>query len=182
MKIAVYAGSFDPLHIGHLAVMKRLSEEGTFDWVYLVVSPQSPFKHTDTSTGRARYEAAVEAVSRHEGLKVTVEDIELGMKPPYYTIRTLDALRSREPGNEFTLVMGGDQLAHLRGWREWQRILLEYGIAVYPRSGYDCETLRQEIMYEDSRYKITLLDAPLVDISSTEIRETGGKDVDKFLM
>ena len=182
MKIAVYAGSFDPLHIGHLAVMKCLSEEGTFDRVYLVVSPQSPFKNTDTDTAWARFRAAQEAVTRHEGLKVTVEDIELGMKPPYYTIRTLDALHSREPDNEFTLVMGGDQLAHLRGWREWQRILLEYGIAVYPRSGYDCETLRQEIMYEDSRYKITILDAPLVDISSTEIREAGGKDVDKFLM
>lgn len=181
MKIAVYAGSFDPLHLGHLAIMECLSGGGLFDWVYLVVSPQSPFKNTDLSTGRARYEAAVEAVSRHEGLKVKVEDIELGMEPPYYTIRTLDELKRREPDNEFTLVMGGDQLARIRGWRDYQRILSEYGVAVYPRSGYDSETLKGDLLKESEKYKITLIDAPLVDISSTEIRE-GRSDMSKWLM
>lgn len=181
MKIAVYAGSFDPLHLGHLAIMEHLSNGGLFDCVYLVVSPQSPFKHTDISSGQARYEAAMKAVARHKGLKVKVEDIELGMEPPYYTIRTLDALKRREPENEFILVMGGDQLALLRGWRDWQRILSEYGVAVYPRSGYDCENLRIDLLKESEEYKIMLLDAPLVDISSTEIRE-GQRDMNKWLM
>ena len=84
MRIAVYSGSFNPLHIGHQAILEYLTREAGFDWVYLVVSPQSPFKDASNAlTGRERYEAAVAAVKRHPEIHVWVDDIELGMEPPH---------------------------------------------------------------------------------------------------
>ena len=124
MKIAVYSGSFNPLHIGHLAIIRHMTEKACFDHVYLIVSPKNPLKDEISSeTGQKRYEAAVHAVARHPELKVTVEDIELNMPEPHYTIRTLDALKRREPENSFTLVMGADNLADIRRWRDYSRIL-----------------------------------------------------------
>ena len=147
MRIAVYPGSFDPLHIGHLAILEYLTTDAEFDMVYLIVSPQNPFKSPEKAANAAeRYKAAAEAVGRHPELRVKVDDIELSMPAPQYTIRTLDALREREPGNEFSLVMGADNLGGLLRWKD--------------------------------------AGAPIVDISSTEIREreAAGDDMSGFLM
>ncbi|MBQ1682833.1 MAG: nicotinic acid mononucleotide adenylyltransferase, partial [Bacteroidales bacterium] len=119
MRIAVYSGSFDPLHIGHQAIMEYLTRDSGFDWVYLVISPQNPFKDPQKAlSGERRYRAAIDAVRRHPELHVWVDNIELGMEPPHYTIRTLDALRRREPENEFTLVIGADNLENFFCWRD----------------------------------------------------------------
>lgn len=185
MKIAVYSGSFYPLHIGHQSIMEYLTCSRDFDWVYLIVSPQSPFKDpSNVLTGRERYDAAVEAVCRHPEIRVWVDDIELLMPPPHYTIRTLEALKEREPENDFTLVVGADNLDCFRGWFQYERILLEFGIAVCPREGYDMEALRDDLLAENPAYRIELLDAPVVTISSTQIREAmkKGADVSAFLM
>lgn len=212
MRIAVYSGSFDPLHIGHQAIMEYLTREKAFDWVYLVISPQNPFKDPSKAlTGEQRYRAAIEAVRRHPELHVWVDNIELSMDPPHYTIRTLDALRRREPENEFTLVVGADNLENMLKWRDAPRILTEYGVAVYPRKGFDLDAIRR-FMYEKMRvlpspyvldasslrdnpgtmgledhdrlYKIEIIDAPIVDISSTRIREgiAAGEDMSAWMM
>ena len=212
MRIAVYSGSFDPLHIGHQAIMEYLTRDSGFDWVYLVISPQNPFKDPSKAlSAEKRYRAAIDAVRRHPELHVWVDNIELSMDPPHYTIRTLDALRRREPENEFTLVVGADNLANMLSWRDAPRILVEYGVAVYPRRGFDAEKIRQ-IIYkqvlvlpspyvlddssvhdspgtvglEDSDHlcKIEIIDAPIVDISSTRIREgiAAGEDMSKWMM
>ena len=212
MRIAVYSGSFDPLHIGHQAIMEYLTRERTFDWVYLVISPQNPFKDPSKAlSGERRYRAAIDAVRRHPELHVWVDNIELQMNPPHYTIRTLDALRRREPENEFTLVVGADNLENMLRWRDAPRILSEYGVAVYPRKGFDLTKIR-EILYdkmlslpsaytldaaalhdtpgtvgfEDAEhlYKIDIIDAPIVDISSTRIREglAAGEDMSAWMM
>ena len=122
MKTAVYSGSFNPLHIGHLAIIRHLTEEAGFDSVYLIVSPKNPLKDgISADSGEERYKAAKDAVNRHFGLnssKVKVDDIELNMPEPHYTIRTLDALREREPENSFTLTIGADNLAGFRRWRD----------------------------------------------------------------
>ena len=184
--IAIYSGSFNPLHIGHLAIMKHMTEVAGFDCVYLVVSPKNPLKDSISSDSAAdRYNAAVEAVNRHFGTSVVkVDDIELTMPEPHYTIRTLDALREREPENEFTLVMGADNLADIRRWRDYCRILKEYGVAVYPRQGFDLERVRQDLIDEDFSYNITIMNAEMVDISSTIIRNAiaEGQDVSGWLM
>ena len=186
--IAVYSGSFNPLHIGHLAIIRYLIDEGGYDGVYLIVSPKNPLKDGISSqSGRERYNSAVEAVRRRfpKGCaKVKVDDIELNMPEPHYTIRTLDALRTREPENRFTLVMGADNLACIREWRDHRRILKEYGAAVYPRSGYDLEAIRAGLQMEDPEYRICILDAEMVDISSTIIRDAvaRGENVSQWLM
>jgi nicotinate-nucleotide adenylyltransferase len=185
MRIAVFAGSFDPLHIGHQAIMERLTGARDFDWVYLVISPQNPFKDPSKAlSAERRYREAIDAVRRHPELHVWVDNIELEMPAPTYTIRTLDALRKREPENEFTLVIGADNLQGIRKWRDAPRILGEYGVVVYPRRGYDIEELKEKLLEESSSYKIRLLDAPIVDISSTQIREmqARGEDVSAWLM
>lgn len=172
MRIAVYCGTFYPLHVGHLAVMMHLAGHPAFDMVYLVVSPQNPFKDADNAlTAQERYLAAVEAVARYPELegKVFVDDIELHMPPPSYTVRTLDALKEREPENDFVLVMGADNIEHFDRWREWRRIIGEYGVVVYPRSGTDAEKYVTALA-EEYPGRVSLLDAMKVDISSTEIR------------
>ena len=218
MNIAVYSGSFNPLHIGHLAIMKYLIGEGGFDCVYLIVSPKNPLKDSiSADSGTDRYNAAIAAVRRHfpevadghgghmpppargcltEGRagvsgmfaatsgKVKVDDIELTMPQPHYTIRTLDALREREPGNTFTLVMGADNLADIRRWREYGRILREYGTAVYPRKGIDLDKVVSDLLTEDPSYRISIMNAEMVDISSTTIRNAiaKGQDMSRWLM
>ncbi|MEE3476444.1 MAG: nicotinate (nicotinamide) nucleotide adenylyltransferase [Candidatus Cryptobacteroides sp.] len=212
MKIAVYSGSFNPLHIGHMAIMEYLTRDRDYDWVYLVVSPKNPIKDSiSADSARDRFNAAVEAVKRHPELHVWVDDIELDMEPPQYTIKTLDALKLREPENDFTLVMGADNLQGIRRWRDFPRILSEYGVAVYPRQGFDLEQIKRQLIEEcryfpapyvldanemapegmrsleetlRDTYNIEIIDAPIVDISSTEIREgiAAGKDMSAWLM
>lgn len=187
MKVAVYSGSFDPMHIGHLAILERLQALGTFDAVYLVVSPQNPLKACGkAANAEARLSAAREALSRHPELVsgpqpfVRVDDIEYSLPRPNYTINTLDALKAREPENDFTLVMGADSLCDIRRWKDWERLLVEYGVVVYPRRGYDTTGLG----LEDPSYRIESIEAPLVDVSSTQIRglEARGEDVSRYLI
>lgn len=187
MNVAVYSGSFNPLHIGHLAIMKHLVQEAGFDIVYLIVSPKNPLKDSISSlSARDRYEAAVDAVNRHFTplSEVFVDDIELNMPEPHYSIRTLNALQEREPDNTFTLIMGADNLACIRSWKDYHAILSDFGVAVFPREGFDMTTIRQDLINESPDYRIRLLNAPLVTISSTEIRNAKerGEDVSKFLM
>lgn len=187
MNIAVYSGSFNPLHIGHLAIIRHLVGKDGFDRVYLIVSPKNPLKEGISSeSGRERFTAAVEAVNRHfrNGHKVFVNDIELNMPAPHYTIRTLDTLSESEPENSFTLVIGSDNLADIRRWRDYRRILKEYGVAVYPRSGFCLPEIIRNLREEDPSYKINVIDAEMVDISSTIIREAlaEGRDVSEWLM
>ena len=185
MNVAVYSGSFNPLHKGHLAIIRYLTQQAGFDLVYLVVTPQNPFKATHSlPAGQARFDAAVEAVSRYPDLKVKLLDIELKMTPPQYTIRTLDTLKALEPENDFTLVIGADNLAGFQGWLYHERILREYGVVVFPRKGYHRGHARQRLLREDPSYRITLLKAPLVTISSTDIRkgQAAGKDMSNWLM
>lgn len=185
MKVAVYSGSFNPLHKGHEAIIRFLTEAAGFDIVYLIVTPQNPFKEAHARpTGRERFLAAVEAVNRHPDLKVKPSDIEIDMEPPQYTIRTLDALKALEPYNNFTLVIGADNLDCFGGWRFHERILLEYGVVVFPRKGYHRGRAKARLMKENPSYRIELLKAPLVTISSTQIREgiANGEDMTKWLM
>ena len=176
MRIAVYPGSFNPLHIGHQAIMEYLTKEEEYDWVYLVVSPKNPIKTTiKAETARDRYEAAVAAVKRHPDLHVWVDDIELNMEPPQYTIKTLDTLRQREPENDFTLVVGADNLENIHRWRDFQRILADYGVAVYPRKGYDLAEIKSKLI-EECRH----LPAPYV-LDSNEYAEEGRRSLEETL-
>jgi len=188
MRIAVYSGSFDPLHIGHLSIMEHLLSIECFEAVYLVVSPQSPFKDVSYRlSAQQRFDAAVAAAGRYPSLNIVVSDVELSMAPPYYTIRTLDTLSKSSPSNSFTLVIGADQFAAFKHWSQYKEILVRYGIVVYPRSGFDLESILSDLLKDEGseRYRIRIMkEAPLVDISSTEIREalSRGEDISSLLM
>ena len=184
--IAVYSGSFNPLHIGHKAIIQELSRK--YDWVYLIVTPKNPLKiDIDENTVDDRIDAAHKAMLKNEIFNVTVSDIEKNMLPPYYTIRTLDELQKQNPKNSFSLVIGADNLRQLREWKDYQRILLEYGVIVFPRGKDDVdvlENLRYEYLNENSGYKIEIINTLIPDISSTEIRNAikNGINVDNLLM
>ncbi len=171
MQIAVYSGSFDPLHEGHLAILSHL--EKAYDKVLLVVSPQNPFKGNEKAmNANPRLENVREAIARHRELKkVEVSDIEFNLSAPQYTCRTLDVLQKMYPSDSLTLIMGADNLNCLSRWRNYSEILLEYGVDVFPRRGYDMAADRDALLRENPLYRIHLSDMPLVDISSTQIRE-----------
>ena len=186
MRTAVYPGSFDPLHIGHKSIIEHLCRMERFDCVRLIVSPQSPFKDAGKAcNAEERFEAAMESVRKlkaSDGLydrKIVVDDIELKMPAPHYTLRTLAALREMHPDSSFTLAIGADQLADFRKWDHYDRILLEFGIIVFPRRGFDSAALASALKKENPAYVIDLADAPIVTISSTEIRsaEALGEDM-----
>lgn len=145
-----------------------------------------------------RLQAARQAIQRHGlGDRVLVDDIEFGRPSPSYTIDTLDALKRREPGNSFTLVIGGDNVEGMPRWKEGERLLTEYGVVVYPREGYDMvrEANKLKLQHKNAEklfspgckhrpYRIKLLrGAPFITVSSTQIREmlSRGEDVTALL-
>ena len=185
MQVAVYSGSFDPLHKGHLGILRRLAE--LYDAVYMVVSPRNPLKEEGKAlNAHERLQAARDAVARYPELagKVKVDDIEFTLPRPSYTVNTLDALKAREPGNCFTLAIGADNLADIRRWKDYRRILLQYGLVVFPRSGTDLQAAAQSLLEEDRDYRILLMKDYLADVSSTQLRDSlsRGEDISQFLM
>lgn len=188
MRIAVYSGSFNPMHIGHIAIVRYLLDSGGFDKVYLVVSPRNPFKDSAIAANSdERLAAARQAISQN-GLseRVVVEDIEFSMPQPSYTVHTLDALQAREPAARFTLIIGADNLPDMLKWHEGERLLSQYGIAVYPRDGFDMEHDRHVLYHTPHHHPFhikTMKDAPKIEVSSTKIREilSRGEDASSLL-
>lgn len=183
--IAVYSGSFDPLHIGHKAILEEISNK--YDWVYLIVTPQNPLKENKSTLVDERVKKAHDALLRNEMLNVTINNIEQEMLPPYYTIRTLDELKRRNPQDNYTLIIGADNLVSIKEWNNYERILVEYGVLVFSRGDYDVSTLeniKNELLKNNSKYKIEINKTLIPNISSTEIRDAmkQGNNVTKFLM
>ena len=176
MRIAVYSGSFDPLHEGHLAILKILN--GQFDKVLLMVSPQNPLKNSEKALNSLeRLSAAEKSLKEHPELaKVELSDIEFKMSAPNYTYRSLKALQEQYPQDEICLAIGADNLACFDKWKNYSEILLKYGVLVFPRKGYDSQAEQRRLKAENERYKIELAEMELVNISSTEIRKRMGRE------
>lgn len=176
-KVALFFGSFNPIHIGHLALANHIAEFGGVDEVRFVVSPQNPFKrNADLMEDDIRLSWVKQAIGDYP--RFSVSDIEFSMPKPSYTSDTLERLSSLEPGNEFILVMGGDNLSSFSGWRRYEWILEHYRILVYPR--LDVATEIPEAW--SSRIRM-LANAPRIEVSSTFVRNSikDGKDVRFFL-
>lgn len=175
MRCALYFGSFNPLHKGHMAIAKFVMENCNADSVRLVLSPQSPFKESSLlQDPNIRLEELRKSVARfNEELSnsgngadksLEISTVEFNLPRPNYTYNTLQYLKQSEPETTFMLVMGADNLAVIEKWYRGLEILQEFEVLVYPRSGYETQELCQ-------KYGATFLDAPLNDISSTMIRE-----------
>jgi len=170
--VALLFGSFNPIHEGHLAILRYLQERTQAGEVRLVVSPQSPFKKGQglVDNAESRLDGAREAVV-DAGLSVTVSDVEFHLPEPWYTIDTLRFLQGQEPGKEFILVMGGDNIGSLERWYHGGEILRDFRIWVYPRPGSDAAPVVERLNGSPRVRGVTLFDdAPMNDISSTEIR------------
>jgi len=168
---ALFFGSFNPIHVGHLIIANTMLQQGGVDEVWLVVSPQNPLKERATLLAdHHRLQMVQRAVDDNYRLRVC--DIEMHLPIPSYTVVTLAALQDKYPDREFCLVMGSDNLATFDRWRNYQYILGNYHLLVYPRPGSEhCKFA--------SHPNVTLVDVPMIDISSSYIRQqiAAGRDV-----
>ena len=152
-KIRIFGGSFNPIHCGHIALAQAVQKQCGMDEVWLMVSPQNPLKQqADLLDDNLRLELAQKALEGVEG--VCASDYEFHLPKPSYTWNTLQHLSEDYPDCEFFLLIGGDNWAHFERWRQWKDILRNYDVIVYPRDEYP-----------------GTIDVPLLDVSSTEIRQ-----------
>ena len=162
MKIGLYFGSFNPVHTGHLIIANHVAQETDLQQVWFVISPQNPFKINHTLLNEYhRLHLVRLAIADEKNLKAT--DIEFRLPKPSYTITTLQYLEEKYPEHEFAIIMGSDSLQNLNKWKNAEVIMSRYPIYVYTRPGFEIR--------DDLPIKKTVLDAPLLEISSTHIRE-----------
>ncbi|MDR1335744.1 MAG: nicotinate-nucleotide adenylyltransferase [Tannerella sp.] len=174
-KVGIFSGSFNPVHIGHLALANWLCEYDGMDEVWFLVTPQNPLKEThDLMDYRLRFEWVRKAIAGYP--KFRVSDFEATLPLPSYTVRTLRALRQSFPDCLFHLIVGADNWENMAQWKDVQALLAEFPLRIYPRRGYD-------LTVPSCLTQVRKVNAPLLDISSSFIREAigQGKDIRFFL-
>ncbi|MFT3739774.1 MAG: nicotinate (nicotinamide) nucleotide adenylyltransferase [Breznakibacter sp.] len=173
--VGLLFGSFNPVHVGHLTLANYMLVTQDLDEVWLVVSPQNPFK-TEMSLidGRHRLKMVEIALDDHPDIKAC--DIELNLPVPSYTTDTLDVLKSVYPRHRFSIIMGADNVLMVGRWKDAQKIKDNHTIFVYPRPGSPTGNV-------PLHHGIVLTEAPLFEISSTFVRQllAGNKDVSFFV-
>ena len=170
MKVGIYGGSFNPVHFGHVGLAKWVIEHTDLDVLWLLVSPNNPLKPAGIlAPEQERLKAVREAVKDIPGL--VASDFEFSLPRPSYTANTLRALQKAYPQYEVTLVIGEDNLAIFDQWKEYEYILKNFRIFVYPRRGQIINHKSEISNTKEIRY---LSGAPLFDISSTAIRRSKG--------
>lgn len=176
-KVGLFFGTFNPIHIGHLIIANHMSEFSDLDEVWLVVTPHNPHKKKNTLLeNHHRLEMVYKACEGYEHLKPS--NIEFGLSQPNYTSTTLAHLQEKYPTNEFCLIMGEDNLKTFHKWKNYEVIIENHQIYVYPRiSSGNVENEFQ------NHPKITRVKAPVVEISSTFIRKAvkAGKNIKPML-
>ena len=174
-KIGLYFGSFNPVHVGHLVVANYIAEFGPVDEVWLVISPQNPFKSKESLlSNHHRLQLVQLAIGDYSKLKAST--IEFDLPTPSYTVTTLAHLSEKYPQYRFSLIMGSDNLENFHKWKNYEAIIEHYHILVYPRNGFQGHALL-------NNPKFSLVQAPEVEISSSFIRQAihDKKDVRHFL-
>lgn len=162
----IYGGSFNPIHNGHIQLANLLKNTDSIDEMWLLVSPQNPFKvNADLLDDEARLHLARVAVADVPGVEVC--DREFSLPRPSYMYNTLKALSKEHPEREFVLVIGADNWERFPDWYRSKAILSKYRIIIYPRPGYDLQNVPP---------KVIIADTPLLDISSTDIRHRIAND------
>ncbi len=158
----LFPGSFNPIHNGHIAIAHSIIEQGLCNTIWFVPSPHNPFKkENDLLEEQLRLEIVEKALELYPRLKVC--DLEFSLPKPSYTINTLHKLKELYPQEEFSLIIGEDNLCDFHLWHNYQEILSNYKIYVYPRPDITCHPVTHP--------NILHIQAPLMNISSTEIRQ-----------
>jgi nicotinate-nucleotide adenylyltransferase len=163
MNIGLFFGSFNPIHIGHLIIANVMAENTDLSKVWMVVSPQNPFKPSKGLLHEFdRYDMVKAAIADH--YKLEVSDVEFHLPRPSFTIDTLTYLTEKHPTKQFKVIMGEDNLMQFSRWKNHQQILDQFGLYVYPRPNLSST----EWIAHPS---IKRVEAPLLDISATYIRQ-----------
>ena len=171
MKVGLFFGSFNPVHTGHMIIAHYMAEYTDLEQVWIIVSPQNPFKKKDTlANDYDRLHLVHLAIG--DQLHLRASNIEFNLPKPSYTIDTLTYLHEKYPEHEFCLIMGGDNLASLPKWKNYEQILAHHHIYVYSRPNIDPGPLV-------NHPRVTMAEAPLLDISASFIRQCirSGKSV-----
>lgn len=164
-KIGLFSGSFNPIHNGHLILANYMCEFTTLDEVWLIVTPHNPLKdRQDMLDEESRLKMAELAVDKFENIKAS--DVELHMMRPSFTINTLEKLSSDYPHYNFTLIIGADNWTYFSKWKDYETIIENYNILIYPRNNYAVT------IPESLKDRVRLVNAPLIEISSTFIRQS----------
>ncbi len=162
MNIGLYFGSFNPIHIGHLIIAKHIINEDLLDEIWFVVSPQNPFKNSSVLLNEQhRLNLVKTAIDAEPKLKAS--NIEFKLPRPSYTIDTLTYLVEKYPKNTFTIVMGSDGFQNINKWKNATELIKNFKILVYNRPGF--------LISETHNADFSIIDAPLLEISSTHIRK-----------
>ncbi len=174
-KIGIYSGSFNPIHHGHVMLANYLVEFSDLDELWFVVTPQNPLKKKEDLLDDDERLKMVQ-LALGDDPRIHVSDIEMHLPTPSYTINTLTSLSEQNPDVEFVFICGMDSLQNMKNWREYQKILDNYELLVFPREGYDGGEL---VNYPS----VTVLKTPILEISSTFIRQCvkDGRDVRHFM-
>jgi len=174
--VGLYFGSFNPIHIGHMAIANYMVEYAGLDEFWFIITPQNPHKQQgNLLDSYDRFDLVQLAVG--DDKRFLVSDIEFHLPKPNYTIDTLTWLKERNPSKSFKILLGSDNLESFHKWKNYEKILEHHGVIVYPRPGFDTSNIRRH-------NSITVTEgAPLMEISSSFIRNAicEGKDVRYFL-
>ncbi len=168
MKIGLYFGTFNPIHIGHLIIANHLAEYSDLDQIWMVVTPHNPLKNKQTLLDDYQRLQLV-FLATEEYPKIKPSDIEFKLPQPNYTVNTLAHLEEKFPQHIFSLIMGEDNLKSLNKWKNYEFILENHDIYVYPRISSELDN-NENLVFKNN-LKVHLIDAPIVEISSTFIRE-----------
>ena len=175
MKVGLFFGSFNPIHVGHMILANYMASFTDIDEVWFVVSPHNPLKEKASLLHQnQRLHMVNLAIDNIPVFKSS--NIEFSLPQPSYTINTLAHLKEKFPKHQFSLIIGEDNLYSFKKWKNYEEILNKYHLYVYPRPGCDASELK-------NHPNVTFTNAPLVDISSTFIRQAikDKKDVSLFM-
>ena len=174
MKIGLFFGSFNPMHIGHKIIASYMEEFTNLEKVCFVVSPQNPLKKKQNLLDQY-HRLMIIRMELEDNPKLEVSDIEFGMPQPSYSIDTLVRLKEEYPENEYALIMGADNLQNFHKWKNYEQILADYSVYVYPRSGIEISGKHENIHIVKG--------VPQMEISASFIRKSikEGKNI-SYLM
>lgn len=161
MKIGLYFGSFNPIHVGHLIIANHMAYQTDLDKVWFVLSPQNPLKPSHGLLNEYHRLHLIEKAIGHE-TRLLASNVEFSLPRPSYTIHTLTYLSEKYPLQEFVVIMGSDSFQNIKRWKNYEQILAHYPIYIYQRPGFEVQA--------PPGARIQVLDAPLLNVSSSHIR------------
>lgn len=162
-KIGLFFGSFNPVHVGHMIIANFMVQHSDLDQIWMVVSPHNPHKDKK-SLAKDHDRLHLVNLAIGDNAKIKASDIEFSLPKPSYTVDTLAYLAEKYPQHAFSLIMGGDNLATFHKWKNYEKILSDHHIYVYDRPGYELGDL-------EAHHAVTVLEAPLLSISASYIRQ-----------